>query len=411
MKIFKTTLGLAAMSLLVAVLFVVNSCDESETPPATINNHVSFTPCQQSELRSSSESSDGVEVKFTDEGIEIVYSDFEVTCDFTTVNVTHTLVNGVLNITQQATPNRADCVCYTDVSYTIEGISQDEVNVIFINDVQVYCYNDNGSTNPLIGAWREIYPCRDCSLLTFSDNDTIYHLFPDDNSIVKLTYHVISEDSIQIERLQERETNQYTRKTKNKIVFYDDGSILIEKFYVTDATIFPPMFHNIKLLKLGEEDRESIEEQDRKRIEEVKEYVNALKANQYEEKGFPAFTYKHIDELLKYRNEKDILTKFPRNPVSSFLLQECELGVYVLWTIESIRAVAINSPSLVGRFPSLNSILRSPHSGEFVSVSYNPEAYQIISDAYYTWWTSNKDKSLIEIMEINPLMNTEYKWH
>ena len=133
--------GIAATTLLVAVSFVVNSCDESENPPATTNNNVSFTPCQQSELRSSGESS--VDVNFTDEGIEIVYSSFEVTCDFTTVNVTHTLINGVLNITQQATPSRADCVCYTDVSYTIDGISQEEVNVIFINDVQVYCYNEN----------------------------------------------------------------------------------------------------------------------------------------------------------------------------------------------------------------------------------------------------------------------------
>jgi len=44
-------------------------------------------------------------------------------------------------------------------------------------------------------------------------------------------------------------------------------------------------------------------------------------------------------------------------------------------------------------------------------ISCNSEVYQIASDAYYTWWTSNKDKSLIEIMEIDPLMNTECKWH
>jgi hypothetical protein len=50
-----------------------------------------------------------------------------------------------LNITQQGFPNQADCVCYTDVSYTISGISQREVNVIFINGEQVYCYNDNGN--------------------------------------------------------------------------------------------------------------------------------------------------------------------------------------------------------------------------------------------------------------------------
>jgi hypothetical protein len=172
--------SLAATSLLIAVLFVVNSCDESETSPATTNNNVSFTPCQQSELRSGSESSDEVEVKFTDEGIEIVYSDFEVTCDFTTVNVRHTLVNGVLNITQQASPNRANCVCYTDVSYTIEGILREEVNVIFINDVQVYCYNENYPKEVLFEEYSlEGTSCRwtnlnyDKSLIVINSNEEL----------------------------------------------------------------------------------------------------------------------------------------------------------------------------------------------------------------------------------------------
>jgi hypothetical protein len=38
-------------------------------------------------------------------------------------------------------------MCYTDVSYTISGILQSEVNVIFINGEQVYCYNDNNKSN------------------------------------------------------------------------------------------------------------------------------------------------------------------------------------------------------------------------------------------------------------------------
>jgi hypothetical protein len=105
------------------------------------------------------------------------------------------------------------------------------------------------NTNSLIGTWREIYPCEGCSLLTFSDNDTIYHQFTYDNSIVKLTYQITSEDTIQIERLWENETNPYTRKTSNKIVFYNSESILIEKFYVSDAAVFPPEFIDIKLIK------------------------------------------------------------------------------------------------------------------------------------------------------------------
>jgi len=110
-----------------------------------IIDKVSFTPCQQDKQQNkmkSSESSSNVKVEFTAEGVHIIYRDFEVTCDFTDVNVTHTLVNGVLRITQKGTPNQANCICYTDISYTINGILQNEVNVIFINGVQVYCYND-----------------------------------------------------------------------------------------------------------------------------------------------------------------------------------------------------------------------------------------------------------------------------
>ena len=157
----------------------------------------------------------------------------------------------------------------------------------------------------------------------------------------------------------------------------------------------------------------SCEEKENKQTKEeieVEKYVNALKTNQYDDKDLPAFTDKHIDALLKYRNEKDIITKYPRNPISSFYQAECELGVYVLWTIESIRAVVVNSEFLIGIFPSQNPILNLRDS-EFLPIPYNSEAYQILSNVYYTWWTSNKDKTLIETMEINPLENTIYKWH
>jgi len=270
---------------LLAIGLIGTACEKKEPKEDVVV--VSTTPCQQSTLRSSNLSV-SVDVAFTNKGIQITYYDFEVTCDFTTVNVTHTLVNGVLNITQQGTPNQANCICYTDVSYTIDGILQDKVNVIFINGIQVYCHNDN---------------------------------------------------------------------------------------------------------------------------EEVEKYVKTLKNNQYDDRDLPAFTYQHIDKLLEYRNEKDIITKFPRNPISSLWLNECELGIYVLWTIESIRAVAINSEFLTGRFPSMNPILRLRDSEEFVPIPYNSEAYLIASDAYYTWWASNKDKTLTDIMAIDPLENTEYKWH
>ena len=122
-------------------VFLAVSCGKKEQEPQVTG--VSFTPCLQSELKSNGEVSSEVVVEFTNSGVQIIYHDFAVTCDFTTVDVTHTFSNGILNITQQGSPNQANCICYTDVSYTIAGISQNEVNVIFINGVQVYCHNDD----------------------------------------------------------------------------------------------------------------------------------------------------------------------------------------------------------------------------------------------------------------------------
>ena len=129
-----------AVILLSLVVFLAVSCEKSEQEPQISN--VSFTPCKQEVLKSSG-LPDNVNVEFTNEGVNITHYNFEVPCDFTTVNVTHTFVNGILRITQQGYPNQANCICHSDVSYTIEGISQNEVNVIFINGEQVYCHNDD----------------------------------------------------------------------------------------------------------------------------------------------------------------------------------------------------------------------------------------------------------------------------
>ena len=131
-----------AAILLILGVFLAVSCEESEREPQV--SDVSFTPCQQDELKSSGEVSSKVDVEFTNEEVQIKHYNFEVHCDFTTVNVTHTFVNGILNIIQQGDGD-ARCICYTDVSYTISGISQNQINVIFINGVQVYCQNDQSN--------------------------------------------------------------------------------------------------------------------------------------------------------------------------------------------------------------------------------------------------------------------------
>jgi hypothetical protein len=131
----------AVIMLSLGVLLSV-SCEKSEQK--TQVSGVSFTSCQQGILEGNN-LSDEVDVEFIRSGVKITHYNFAVTCDFTSVNVTHNFANGVLSITQQGFPNQTNCICYTDVSYTITGISQNEVNAIFINGVQVYRHNDNGS--------------------------------------------------------------------------------------------------------------------------------------------------------------------------------------------------------------------------------------------------------------------------
>jgi hypothetical protein len=106
---------------------------------------VSFTPCQQSELKNDCEEANKLDVESTYESIRITHYNFEVSCDFTDISVTHTLENGILSITQQGYPNQTNCICYTDVSYIINGLSLYAslyVNAIVINGTQ-YCYNEN----------------------------------------------------------------------------------------------------------------------------------------------------------------------------------------------------------------------------------------------------------------------------
>ncbi|MGE5448388.1 MAG: DUF4943 family protein [Bacteroidales bacterium] len=141
----------------------------------------------------------------------------------------------------------------------------------------------------------------------------------------------------------------------------------------------------------------------------VDQYIEQLKSGKYDSSDLPAFTYQDIPALLAYRNETQKITNFPRNGISSFYQQDCTLGLYVLWTIESIRAVAVNSKYLIGRFPSQNPLLeKSDYSELFLDTN---ETHKIASKAYYDWWVSNNGKDFNEFKNIDPLKNTDYKWH
>ncbi len=142
----------------------------------------------------------------------------------------------------------------------------------------------------------------------------------------------------------------------------------------------------------------------------VERYIELLRANQYDSLNLPAFTYQDIPALLKYRNETQIITNFPHNWISSLYEPDCTLGMYVLWTIESIRAVAIHSEYLIMRFPSQNPILALRVADE-LSLVYSDESHQIAAKAYFDWWKNSKQKNFNQFKNIDPLKSTDYRWH
>lgn len=141
----------------------------------------------------------------------------------------------------------------------------------------------------------------------------------------------------------------------------------------------------------------------------VDQYIALLKSGKYDAVDLPAFSDLDIPALLDYRNETQVITNFPHNMISSLGMPDCKLGMYVLWTIESIRAVAIKSEYLIGRFPSQNPIVQKKE--DWSGLEYGNEVHNIVSQAYFDWWKNNKLKDFNEFKNIDPLKNTDYKWH
>ncbi len=72
--------------------------------------------------------------------------------------------------------------------------------------------------------------------------------------------------------------------------------------------------------------------------------------------------------------------------------------------------MAINSQYLIVRFPSQNPILALKDSDELELV-YDNVSHEIAAKAYFDWWENNKHSNFNEFKNIDPLMETDYKWH
>jgi len=142
---------------------------------------------------------------------------------------------------------------------------------------------------------------------------------------------------------------------------------------------------------------------------DVETYVESLRQGTYDALELPEFTGEDIPALLAYSTETDVITNFPANPISSYYDPECKLGMYVLWTIESIRAISIESEFLIGRLPSLNPIIKLRE--EPFDVENNNERMLEISVAYNNWYNNINEQPFSEFKFVDPLEATDYRWY
>lgn len=136
------------------------------------------------------------------------------------------------------------------------------------------------------------------------------------------------------------------------------------------------------------------------------EYMDKVKSETYSDMFLPDLEPQDISSLLKYRDDKTILKKFPTNPISSLIGDSVTVGIIALWTIESIRISELNGDtSAYKRFPSLNPMILDTNS-----IFTNKFSLQDnVAKRYYNWW-SQTDLSQVEKLQINPLQGSRFVW-
>ena len=214
--------GLFYLFAVAALGFMVaTGCEPTNPVVVPQITNVTFTECNN-EVGTRDITDNSVVVVFTNSGVNITHYGLVVSCDFDTVIITQIFENGVLTITERGEPNYANCICHTDVSYTISGISESNVNKIVINGNVVWTAGEQPPqpSNPLVGLWYSQEPY--IGLVPYieftADNRFLHHfLFENWN------YNLICDTLI----LTNPVNNQ---KSKFMLSFVNENEIIIYNF-------------------------------------------------------------------------------------------------------------------------------------------------------------------------------------
>jgi len=135
-------------------------------------------------------------------------------------------------------------------------------------------------------------------------------------------------------------------------------------------------------------------------------FMKSVEAESYDDMFLPDLRPSDISTLLNYRNNHKILSKFPANPISSYICDSVTVGTVALRTIESIRtSMEIKAHHEFDNFPS-NPCLRDT-SNKLISKFTVLDTVAIL---YYNWWVKSDIRDT-DKLTIDPLTPTTFRWY
>lgn len=153
-------------------------------------------------------------------------------------------------------------------------------------------------------------------------------------------------------------------------------------------------------------------EKEMTRPPEIEVFIDQLKMGNYPGRQIPQFALSQIPQLLEYRNEREMIQSFPVNPLSSYYLEECRLGVYVLWTIEYIRKSEKGETDALLPWPSLSPVLIAEDPLDVAGPEFTDQEFlhNRASEAYFSWWEGKRNISGKDFVNMNPLEGSGIRW-
>ena len=144
--------------------------------------------------------------------------------------------------------------------------------------------------------------------------------------------------------------------------------------------------------------------------------IAQLKADRYSPSSkmmLPDLAWSDIPKLMEIADNATKITKFAQHPASNVIQENCFLGIYAMWLIESIR-ISYGKTLLdpYKRFPSLRPVLiEKSQGGEILSLfENNGDQMMLAYNAYTAWWNRVKEMPPAEACRIDPLEGCAVHW-